>query len=503
MSELSNSLPTDTRRTLRRIGLFAGPLLALFVFTVLPESYLGPSGVLVPFTMAGRTTLAIMAWMATWWLTEAIDIPATALLPLAVFPLAGVADMKATAAPYAHPLIYLFLGGFLIARAMQHWGLGERIALRTLLLAGSSPDRMIAGFMAVTAVLSMFVSNTATTAMMVPIAISVIRLVKSSTPDGTEDWGGNFAVCLMLGIAYSASVGGIGTIIGTPPNALLVGFLSDSIAEPYRMEIGFAGWLRFGLPVTAVFLPIIWFGLTRLLYPVKIRSIPGGRQLMAGKLRELGPASRGERLTLVIFFCCALLWILRPLLTGLPLLTRLSDPGIAMAGAIALFVLPVDLRRRVFVLNWKTAKQIPWGVLVLFGGGLSLAAAVQANGVADFLGSLMGALPRLPDVVLILAVTTLVIFLTELTSNTATTATLLPVLAAVAPGLDIHPYMLIFPATLAASCAFMMPVATPPNAIVFSSGYVTLPQMCRAGIWLNVAGILLVTLFASFLLGIP
>ena len=496
------SQPSNPRRKLRSVGLFGGPVLALLVWAVLPESYMDPAGDLVPFTAAGRTTLGIMAWMATWWLTEAIEIPATALLPLALFPISGVADMKTTAAPYAHPLIYLFLGGFLIARAMQHWGLGERLALRTLLLAGSSPDRMIAGFMAITAVLSMFVSNTATTAMMVPIAISVIRLVQASTTDRKEATGSNFAICLMLGIAYAASVGGIGTIIGTPPNALLAGFLSDSIAVPYRMEIGFAGWLRFGLPLALVFLPIIWFGLTRFLYPVKIRSIPGGRNLMTAKLQELGPVGRGEQITLAVFLCCASLWIFRPLLMKLPLLGRLSDSGIAMAGALALFVLPVDFSRKVFALDWKTARQIPWGVLILFGGGLSLAAAVQANGVADFLGSLVGALPKMPDVILILAVTTLVIFLTELTSNTATTATLLPVLAALAPGLDIHPYLLIFPTTLAASCAFMMPVATPPNAIVFSSGYVTLPQMCRAGIWLNMIGILLVTLFASFLLGI-
>ncbi len=503
MTASPESSSSESSRSLRWWGLFSGPVLALLVYLVLPSTYRDHAGSLVPFTGAGRATLAMMVWMAAWWLTEAIDIPATALLPLVCFPLLGIADMKTVAAPYAHPLIYLFLGGFLIARAMQYWGLGERIALRALLLVGSKPSRMIAGFMATTAVLSMFVSNTATTAMMVPIGISVIRLVQPDPGRETAAWAGNFGIGLMLGIAYAASVGGIATIIGTPPNALLVGFLSESIAEPYRMDIGFAGWLRFGLPLTLVFLPIIWFLLTRVLYPVKIRSIPGGRELMAGKLRELGPVGRGERIVLTVFLCTAALWMVRPLLAGIPVLGRFSDAGIAMAGAMTLFFLPVDAGRRIFALNWRIARKIPWGVLVLFGGGLSLAHAVESNGVADFLGSLVGSLPKLPDLVLILAVTGLVVLLTELTSNTATTATLLPVLAGLAPGLGIHPYLLLFPTALAASCAFMMPVATPPNAIVFSSGYVTLPQMVRAGSWLIVIGTLLITFFTRFLFPIP
>jgi sodium-dependent dicarboxylate transporter 2/3/5 len=311
----------------------------------------------------------------------------------------------------------------------------------------------------------------------------------------------------MLGIAYGASIGGVGTIIGTPPNAFLVGFVRDSIDEAYRMEISFARWLAVGLPLVAVFLPIAWLLLTRVLYPVRLTSLEGGSALIRDALRELGPLGRGEKTTCLVFLATAAAWILRPVLATLetPFGSRpfagLSDAGIAMIGALALFVLPVDWRRGTFAMDWETARRLPWGILLLFGGGLSLASAIQATRVADFIGSRVGVLGDLPPVLLVLAVATLVIFLTELTSNTATTATLLPILAALAPGLGVHPYLLIVPAALAASCAFMMPVATPPNAIVFGSGHVTLPQMCRAGLWLNLIGIAIVTLLTLVVVG--
>jgi len=455
------------------------------------------NGAVAPFTSAGRITLAVMAWMACWWLSEALHVAVTALLPLAVFPAFGTARIDQVAAPYAHPLIFLFLGGFLIALSMQRWGLDQRIALLTLTVVGPTPSRMVGGFMIVTAVLSMFVSNTATTAMMLPIGLSVVAIARPA--DGTAaDDDPNLARCLMLGIAYAASIGGVATIIGTPPNAFLVAFLRDSIAEPYRLDIGFAQWLVVGLPLMAVMLPATWWLLTGWLYRPRTVRIEGGEQLIRRRLVALGRPTPGEWATLVVFLLTATAWITRPLLTrwtwgdARPL-AGLSDAGIAMTGALALFAIPCDLHGPRFVMDWRTARGVPWGILILFGGGLSLASQVNAHGVADFIGAQVAALPPLSPVLLTGLVVMLVIFLTELTSNTATTATLLPIFAALAPGLGMHPHLLVIPAAIAASFAFMMPVATPPNAIVFASGHVTIPEMCRAGVWLNLFGVVVIT----------
>jgi len=475
--------------------LLAGPLLAALLFLLLPEEYRSGAGPQIVFTTAGRATLAVMCWMAVWWLTEAVDISVTALLPLVLFPLLGIAPIEDAARPYAHPLIFLFMGGFILALSMQRWGLDRRIALQTLRIVGPEPTRLIGGFMLVTASLSMFVSNTATAAMMLPIGLSVIALSRSEPsadsppPPGSPDR--NFALALLLGIAYSASIGGIGTIIGTPPNALLVGFARDSIGEAHRLDISFARWMAVGLPLVLVFLPVAWLLLTRVIFPVRLAVIRGGASFFRERLAEIGSPGRGEITTLAVFACTALAWVTRPLLAHV---VPLSDAGIAMTGALLLFVLPVNRAGRRFAMDWKTARRLPWGILILFGGGLSLAARVQEHGVAEFIGSLVAGLPALPDALLVASVALLVIFLTELTSNTATTATMLPILAALAPGLGVDPYLLIVPAALAASCAFMMPVATPPNAIIFGSGMVTIPEMCRAGFWLNLVGVLLITL---------
>lgn len=506
------SAVSRVRKMVQWTGLAGGPLLAGLAYGLLPHQYVGPDGQLVEFTHAGRATMAVMAWMAAWWLTEAIDISATALLPLVLFPLLQAAGMKQAAAPYAHPLIFLFLGGFLISRSMQRWGLDRRIALVTLRWVGTRPTNMVGGFMAATALLSAFVSNTATTAMMLPIAISVVQLLRDGATErgDAETTPRNFAVCLMLGIAYAASVGGISTIIGTPPNAFLVGFVRDTIARPYRVEVSFVEWLAIGVPLAAIFLPLTWWLLTRWLYPVGSEPLVGARQLIDHELQSLGKPNAGQWATLIVFAGTAACWIARPLLvrwewtadgaTWQPL-AGLTDEGIAMTGALLLFLIPADWRARRFVMDWQAARELPWGILILFGGGLSLAAAVEANGVAEFLGSQARYAAGMPSWVIVLAVTTSVIFLTELTSNTATTATLLPVLAALAPGLGVHPFLLVFPATLSASCAFMLPVATPPNAIVFGSGEVTIPQMAKAGLWLNLIGIALVSAIALTWLG--
>ena len=386
---------------------------------------------------------------------------------------------------------------------------------------------MIGGFMLATAKINMWVTNTATAAMMLPIALSVIDLTKGravgSRPsalrqndigphdDATipadrqkpraDSSSRNFALSLMLGIAYAASIGGIGTIIGSPPNGILVRFVKDT----YGRDISFLEWLSFGLPFVCIFLPLAWVMITWVLYPIKIKRIEGGRALIESEFRALGPMKPGEWATFIVFMCTAMLWIFRPLIQTVEFgagddLTRpfagLSDAGIAIAAGLALFLIPVDVNRGAFAMNWNTAVKLPWGILILFGGGLSLAAAVQTNGVADFLGAQVASFTGWPTLLIVLIVATFVIFLTELTSNTATTATLVPILAAIAPGLGVDPYLLIIPATIAASCAFMMPVATPPNAIVFAAGHVTIPQMCKAGVWLNILGIIVITLLA-------
>ena len=392
------------------------------------------------------------------------------------------------AAPYADPLIFLFMGGFILALAMQRWGLDRRIALRTLRLVGTRPAGMVAGAMIATAVMSMFVSNTATAAIMLPIALSIIALV--GTGHTSER---NFARCLMLGIAYAATIGGIATKIGTPPNGFLLSFIERNYDEP----ISFVRWMGVGLPITLVFLPISWWLLTNWLYPVDRERIPGADELLHGAYRKLGPTNSGEWATLIVFCGTALAWMTRPWLAQF--VSGITDAGIVMAAALLLFVIPVDRRAQTFVVDWATVRELPWGILILFGGGLSLAGAVKANGVAEFLALRAEGLEGVPDVVLVLIVTSAVVFLTELTSNTATTATLLPILAGLAPGLGVDPYLLIVPAALAASCAFMMPVATPPNAIVFASGQLRIATMCRAGIWLNLIAIALITL-ATFTL---
>lgn len=520
----------NLKTTVQWTGLIAGPLLALLLYSLLPHTYGNSAGETIEFSNAGRATMALAAWMAVWWMTEAVELYATALLPLVALPMTGASAVREAAAPYAHELIFLFMGGFLIALAMQRWGLHKRLALKALRAAGDHPAGIVACFMGVTAFFSMWVSNTATAVMMLPIALSIIGLVEQvesgsvgggAGNGGAGGTGGNggpggsattenggpvngdtgsktrphFALCLLLGIAYAASIGGIGTIIGTPPNVFLASFIQSSLGE----EISFVRWMGVGLPLVAVFLPLTWLMLTRVLYPVQGMRIEGSREVTEKAYLELGAMSRGERLVLVVFLLAALSWIARPLLVRVQVgdlqpLEGLSDPVIAMVAALALFVVPVDVKRRVFVMNWETAVKLPWGILLLFGGGLSLAAAIRANGVGEYIGHQLAFLSGIPTLLLVMAVIALVIFLTELTSNTATTATFIPILAALSPVFDLHPYMLIVPAAIAASCAFMLPVATPPNAIIFGSGHVTIQQMIRAGFWLNLTGVVLITL---------
>jgi sodium-dependent dicarboxylate transporter 2/3/5 len=456
-------------------------------------------------------------------MTEAVPLPATSLLPIALFPLLGVVSIEDATAPYASELIFLFMGGFMLALAMQRWGLHRRIALLTVRAVGTSPVRVIGGFMIATAFLSMWVSNTATTVAMLPIGLSVLVLVlgeERSRPESASEaerseeaeqltgaGASNFATGLMLAIAYAASIGSLSTLIGTPPNLFMAQFLQSE----YDVNIGFGTWMLVGLPLAATFLFIAWVVLTRFVYPPEIDEISGGREIIQEQIDEMGPVSRGEKWVLTVFVLTASAWILNSILPSIfpaleDVLAGVDDAGIAIIAALVLFAIPIDWRNGVFALDWETARQLPWGILLLFGGGLSLANAVSETGVDAWIGALVSGLSAVPVFLLIGIVIVVVILLTELTSNTATAAALLPILAGAAIGLDLDPLAFAVPAALAASCAFMIPVATPPNAIVFGSGHVTIVQMVRAGIWLNLIGALLIFAtaytLANWILGI-
>ncbi|MCL7968740.1 MAG: DASS family sodium-coupled anion symporter [marine benthic group bacterium] len=459
----------------RPVGLVLG--VALFAILMLFPAPGGLSG-------AAWRTAAVGVLMASWWVTEAIPIPATALLPLALFPVLGIGTIGEAAAPFANPLIYLFLGGFLVAKSMQGVGLPRRIALETVRLFGTRPGSVIAGIMAASAFLSMWVSNTATALMMLPIGISLIELLPGEADEPSRS---QFGTALMLGIAYACSIGGMGTLIGTPPNAFLAGFM----LETYGVEIGFAQWMLLGVPLALVGLPLAWLILTRFVFPVPFEEIPGGAELIQSRRQALGPMRSPEKRVAAVFALTALAWMTRPLLQDW--IPGLSDAGIAIGAALLLFLIPSGEPGGGRLLTWRQAEATPWGVLVLFGGGLSLAAAIGRTGLGDWLGGRMETITHWPLVLLVAAVVATVILLTELTSNTATAATFLPVLGAVALAIGQDPLVLAVPAALAASGAFMLPVATPPNAIVYGSGAVEMTDMVRAGVWINLLFTLLIT----------
>ena len=431
----------------------------------------------------GWHTAGLAGLMAVWWMTEAIPIPATALLPLVVLPIAGIGTMRETAAPYANPIIFLFLGGFILAAGLEASGLHRRLALGIIRLAGTTPRRLIAGFMVATAFLSMWISNTATVMMMLPIAVSTLAVVE---PD-TESPNPHLPIALLLGVAYAANIGGLATLIGTPPNALLAGFME----ETYGRTLGFAQWMTLGLPLTLVALPLCWLVLTRLLFPVGNGTTTNGDDDLMAKWRARGPMSGRERVVAVVTGGTALAWIFRPMLGGW--IPGLSDAGIAIAGAMLLFLIPVDWKRLEPVLRWNSVERLPWGILILFGGGISLASAIQRSGLAEWIGTGLTTAGSWPLIGLVAVITTVIVLLTEITSNTATAATFLPVVAALAVASGLDPIMLAAPAALAASCAFMLPVATPPNAIVYASERVPIVAMIRAGLVLNVMMVLLIT----------
>ena len=490
MTTSSQSAATPVNRpveTYQIVGRILGP--AIFVVMLLTDQWQG-----VMSTEAWRVA-AVGLWMATWWATEAIPVPVTAFLPLVVFEPLGISSLREAAAPYANPTIYLFLGGFMMAMAIDRWNLHRRIALAVIDNTGTDGRRLIGGFMLVCAVLSMWMTNTSTTIMLLPIVLSVSAVMRDNIPDLPEKTRQDFQIAMLLGLAYSASIGGLATLIGTPPNALLMGFM----AENYDIEISFARWMLVGIPVSIVMLPIAWLLLTRVLFPCDIPANEAVKKHLHQLRMELGTMSIPERRIGIIFVCLIMSWMLRRPISDWLGIGGLSDAGIVMTAAMLLFILPSGDAKQPRLMTWDDVTRLPWGVLILFGGGLSLAAAVSDSGLALWLGEQLAPLNAWGTAVLVVASVALVIFLTELTSNLATTATLLPVMGAIAIQAGVPPIVLTVPITIAASCAFMLPVATPPNAIVFSTGAISIPQMVRAGILLNIIGIIIVSVAALFL----
>ncbi|MDZ4701846.1 MAG: DASS family sodium-coupled anion symporter [Rhodothermales bacterium] len=475
----------NTSFTPRSAGLVLGPaLFIILLFFVRPEG-LSPEG---------QAVLASTVWIAIWWITEAVPIAVTSLLPLVLFPLTGSLSLNATSVAYGDKFVFLYVGGFIIAIAIERWRLHRRIALAIISVIGTNAPRMILGFMVATGFISMWISNTATAVMMLPIAMAIVAQFKDH-PGTPENETALFGKALMLAVAYSASIGGIATLIGTPPNLVLAGV----IRETYGVEITFARWIVLGLPISIILLVLCWAYLTRVVFPLRQTAIPGGRTEIRAQLRALGPLTFEEKMVLLVFAGTALAWITRSFLL-VRFMPALDDTIIGIAGAIALFLLPASRAQGGKILDWETAVKLPWGILLLFGGGLAIANGFQATGLALWIGQQMTLLEGVSLLVLLIVVVASVNFLTEITSNLATTAMMLPVLAAMALSLDVHPYILMIGATLAASCAFMLPVATPPNAVVFGSGYVGMADMIRAGFGLNLISIVIVTLIVYLFL---
>lgn len=472
------------------IGLILGPLLFTFIQLFFKPEDLSSAGVAI---------LASTVWIAVWWITEAIPIPVTSLLPLVLFPLTGGLEMKDAASSYGDETIFLFMGGFMIALALEKWNLHRRIALTIISAIGTNMDRIVLGFMVATGFLSMWISNTATAMMMVPIGLAIITQITTALKDqpsidtSKENFG--FGKALMLGIAYSASLGGIATLIGTPPNTVLAG----TIDKMYGIQLSFGKWMLFGVPFAWTFIMLTWFYLVKIVYKSPVKTLPGGREVIEQEKKKLGKASAEEIMVFIVFVAAAFSWITRSFFLS-KFVDGLSDGLIAIIFAMILFIIPSINKKGDHLLDWNTAVKLPWGILLLFGGGLAIAAGFVSSGLSEWVGAQLIGLKGVPFIVIILVVATLVIFLTEITSNTATATMMYPIMAALALALGYHPYALMIAAGVAASCAFMLPVATPPNAVVFGSGYLRIPDMAKAGFALNLLGIVLVTACIYFLL---
>ena len=469
------------------IGLVAGPLLfVLFMFVIEPAG-LSPEG---------RSVLASTLWIAVWWITEAIPIPITSLLPVILLPITGAMEGGDVVSAYGADIIFLFLGGFMLAIAMEKWNLHQRIALTIVKAIGASPRRIILGFMVATGFLSMWVSNTAATMMMIPVGLAVASQA-ARTLQGSEHEGElpRFERSLVLGVGYSATIGGLGTLIGTPPLAIMAGLAPDLAGT----SIGFGQWMMLGVPVVVVLMACTWLYLTGIAYRISFKELPGGRELIGKQLADLGRMTNQEKKVLIVFLFAAFMWVSRDFLWT-DLIPGISDGMIAMIAMIALFALPSGKPHEPKIMQWEDSKTVPWGVLILFGGGLAIAAGFTSSGLSEWIGTQMGGLAGLNYIIIVIAAAALVLFLTEITSNTATATMILPVMASFATALGVHPLALMVPCAMAANSAFMLPVGTPPNAIMFGTGKLTIMQMVRAGWWVNLIALVLLILAVVFLL---
>jgi len=480
-SEGQLQAPVASRvKKVRYIGLVGGLILAAFITLMLPAE----------LNVAARITAGVVVLMGTWWMTEAVPIPVTALLPLVVFPAFGIAGIDEVASSYANDTLFLFLGGFMLALGMQRWNLHRRIALRIVLLVGTRPTRLVAGLMIATALLGMWVSNTATAMMMIPLGMSVVSLVEAQQGVTKKS---RFGVGLMLGIAYSATLSAFGTIVASPGNVFVVAY----IEENFDYRITFLQWMMFGIPLGIIFMALGWFVITKVLWRPEIDELPGGRALIVDELRSLGRMSAGETMVLVIFLATALSWVFVPVLFDDPWAT---DPVIAMIAGIVVFTLPARPKDGIMLMDWDTANRTPWGTMILVGGGLALSAQIMSSGLSAWIGESLTALGGLPVWVLIPAVVLLMLLLTEFTSSMASITAFVPLVAGIAVSLGQDPVVIAIMVTQACQSAFMLPVASIPNAIAYGTGSVNIQQMVRTGLVFNLLGLVLVSCLGLFVL---
>lgn len=469
----------------KKIGLLLGPVVFLALYN-LPIELLNP--------MADKV-IAVAAWMIVWWISETVSISVTALLPLTLFPLLDIMDIKSVAANYGSPVVFLFFGGFVMALALEKVNLHKRIALNIVKVTGTSPNAVILGFMLSTAFLSMWISNTATTVVMLPIALSVISLLINDE-DGFTAGDKNFALSLMLGIAYSANVGGVSTIIGTPPNTIMIGFVENT----YQTEISFLQWMIMGVPFSLIMIVMIYFVLVKFVYPNHLDSRQDTTQVIQDQLDEIGAMTALEKFVLVIFFITMMLWVTRIYLADWLPFIKLSDAGISMLATLALFTIPLSINKGSFILEWQDTVKLPWGILILFGGGLALASGLSQGGVIEYIGEIVSQNKSMTIIWVCIFLIVIMLFMTELMSNVALVAVFAPVVAGIAIGMDAEMLHVLIPITISASCAFMLPMATPPNAIVFASGYIKVHEMAKAGFVLNIISILIIIVFMIYIL---
>ncbi len=470
----------------KKIGLFLSPALFLLMLALPPQFGLKTDAWHV---------LALAILMLGWWVTEALPLPVTSMLPLVLLPLLGVSEAKKVAPFYGDPIVFLFLGGFLLALAMEKWNLHRRIALTIVSWTGTNANGIVLGFMVATAVMSMWISNTATTIMMLPIALSVIGLLtENRIANGNSDKAAdmtNFSKTIMLGIAYAASLGGMATLIGTPPNVVFKGYM---VKNGY--DVNFFDWMLVGVPLMVVLLMLTYFVNVKIIFPNKLGKFEGAKALIDGELAALGKPSKAEKRVFWIFACTVVLWISSGFLTKAFPSLHLTDDMVAMAAGISLFLVPVNFKQGVFLLDWDNTSKLPWGILLLFGGGLALADSLYKTGLIDLIGNAFHG-SQINRVLFVLALTAATVLLSEAMSNVALVVVFLPVVAGIAQGAGIEPILLAVPMTLAASCGFMLPMATPPNAIVFGSGHLKVVDMVKSGFWLDILSILVIALFAE------